>query len=398
MSEKGSIAGIDIGTSQIRIVAAELNDNIATIKTATEGPSNGLLKGSIVDIDRAAESLSDAIIQAEKAMGSEITEVLLNVSCPEIKGILGKGSLVISRFNHRITKWDVVRVLEIARQSDYSAGTDIVCAVPRSFFVDGQPTQNPVGTKGQLLEVEAVLVLVPELYIQNIKDLAKRVGLNIQALNSSIVAAAGAILDPLEKGVAVVDIGASLTDIALFDDHGLCWMTSLPIGGDYITSDISFGFQVSREEAERIKLTYGSLLSEGGNTFNLLDGKDAVGRKVNKSFLKEIVDSRLEEIFQFVVKSVVESGFNERLSEGIVFSGAVTKTPGFLAKAEDYLNVPVRIGYPKYMPGDLYDSAFACSMGLVLCSSSLRVNEESYRGADKSTFRGFSRVFKGLFG
>ncbi|GAB4267635.1 cell division protein FtsA [Thermincola ferriacetica] len=367
MSLPNVLVGIDIGTSGIKITVADSTDNFV-IKAMAEYPSQGVQKGRIIDIDRAVKSLENAIRLAEEAGRTEIRDIIVNVSGPEVQGILSTGSLLISRSSHRVTEWDVVRVLELARQNIVPTGKETICAVPRSFFVDGNYTPNPVGLRGRLLEVETMLILAPPDLLQERLDLAKRLGLKVDSVNAGIVATAGSALSPEDTGVALVDVGAGLTEIGIFDERGLCWLTSLPIGGDYITSDISFGLQVPKELAEKIKLQFGSLNRDDFHEGFTIPGLKGDGpKKINRQFVTEIIDSRITEIFDLIKQAILQSGYNDRVRKGLIFTGGVTKVPGFLERAHEYLKVPVCLGHNDGIY--LGDPRYSCSLGLVLCHS-----------------------------
>ncbi len=400
MSQQDIQVGVDVGTANIKVVVADVSGEKIRIAALCEQPALGVVKGIIEDVAKTTKPLEDAVAFAEKVSGIPIKDAFVNIAGIDVKSILCRGSLVVSRNSHRVTEWDVLRVLEIARENEIPKGMEVACVVPRRFFVDGESQTNPIGVEGQLLEVEAVLIIAPKCFLQQRRSLMERLGLELSSFNFSAVASAGAVLGDADKGVAVIDIGASLTDIAIFDNHGLCWIKSLPIGGEYITNDIAFGLQITKTEAENLKLKHGTLIpAEHGENLLLSVSSVSEERRVNRQFLTEIVESRVIEILQMVKQSILTSGYHQVIERGLIFTGGVTNTPGFVNRAAEYLKVPVRTSIGLYNdPKMSIDPVFTCAVGLIMCSlTGEHLAEPSSQGSNENLFDRFLRFLKEIF-
>jgi cell division protein FtsA len=374
---KECVVGLDIGTTKISAVVAEVSDD-GRVKIIGHGvaPSVGLRRGVVTDIEDAGLSILKAIDKAREATDYEIHSVVVGVTGDHIASLNSKGILPVVHANREITEEDVRQVIEQSKVIVLPPDREIIQAIPRSFTVDGQShVRYPVGMAGARLEVETHIITGAVTLLKNLAKAVNRAGLTVEAAVLEPIASAEAVLTPAEKnmGVAVLDIGGGTTDIAIFLEGDIVYSGVVPIGGAFVTRDVSIGLRISSEEAERVKLTYGSAIYNAQatgewDTFETV-GADGQTKQVTRRHLADIIGPRMEEIFTLANQKIEKSGYYNYLLAGIVLTGGGALLPTATTYCSDIIGLPTRIGTPDdiiNLPEELNTPIHATGLGLAL--------------------------------
>lgn len=370
------IAGLDIGTTKIAALIAEVTDDMrVNIIGVGLAPSKGLRKGTVVDIEQASESIVQAVEQAEHMAGRRIESVFVGITGEHIRSLNSKGMIAVTSPTREISREDVERVMESSRTVVLTPDREIIHAIPRGYIVDGQNgIRHPEGMSGSRLEVETHIIHGSSTFLQNVSKCVHRAQLQINVLVVEPIATAEAVLTEAERnlGVALADIGGGTTDVAVFTDGEIYYTGVIPIGGNHVTNDISMGLRTPPEESERVKLQYACALKEMVGDDEVVSHRPMGSneeRKVPARVLAEIVEPRMRELFELVYEEIKRSGAAGMLPGGLVLSGGGSLMRGVADLAREVTDMPVRVGRPMNIGGlaDKVDSpVFATGVGLLL--------------------------------
>jgi len=349
---KDLVVGLDIGTAKVMAVVAEVLPG-GELKLAGLGvsASNGLKRGVVVNIDATVQSIQQALKEAELMADCKITRVYTGITGSHIRGINSSGMVAVK--DKEVTPADVARVVETARAINISTDQRLLLVEPQEFVIDGQDVKEPIGMSGIRLEAKVHIVTGAQSAAENIIKCVRRCGLEVEQLMLNALASSLAVLteDERELGVAVVDIGAGTTDVAIFTNGAIRHTAVIPIAGDLITSDIAMALRTPTKDAEDIKVDSGyakQLLADPDQQVEVPGLGDRGPRMLSKQALAGVIEPRVEEIFSLVQQVVRESGYEEVLSSGIVITGGSAVMPGMVELGEDIFLKPVRRGIPKY--------------------------------------------------
>ncbi len=349
---KDLVVGLDIGTAKVMAVVAEILPG-GELKLAGLGiaPSNGLKRGVVVNIDATVQSIQQALKEAELMADCKITRVYTGITGSHIRGLNSSGMVAIK--DKEVTPADVARVVETAKAINISTDQRLLLVEPQEFVIDGQDVREPIGMSGIRLEAKVHIVTGAQSAAENIIKCVRRCGLDVEQLMLNPLASSQAVLtdDERELGVAVVDIGAGTTDVAIFTGGAIRHTAVIPIAGDLITSDIAMALRTPTKDAEDIKVESAcakQLLADADAQVEVPGLGDRSPRMISKQALAGVVEPRVEEIFSLVQQVIRDSGFEELLSSGIVLCGGSAVMPGMVELAEDIFLKPVRRGVPKY--------------------------------------------------
>lgn len=377
MAKKGHvIVGLDIGTTKTCAVVAELTDTGIDIIGIGSHPSEGLRKGVVVNIENTVETIKKAVEEAEHMSGCEISSVYAGIAGGHIKGQNSLGIVAVK--GREVDDEDVQRAVEASKAIAIPLDREILHTLPQSFVVDDQDgIRDPVGMSGVRLEAKVHIVTGSVTSVQNIVKSVNRVGLEINDIILEQLASSEAVLsrDEMDLGVALLDIGGGTTDIAVFSEGSIKHTAVLPVGGNYLTSDIATGLRTPLSEAEKIKIKYGcafSVLIPKDETIEVPSVGGREPRGVSRQILGRIIEPRMEEILNLAYKEIVKSGYEDILAAGIVLTGGTSILDGITELAEHIFNMPVRRGYPTGVGGlkDVVNSPmYATGVGLVIYGS-----------------------------
>jgi cell division protein FtsA len=378
MAGENIIAGLDVGTSTIRIVVGQIaktnESEQLNIIGVIEVPAAGMNKGSVVSIEDSVSSISAALEKAERMIGLPISNVWVGVGGTHINSQESNGVIAITKTSGEIQDSDVDRVIESARSVAAPVNYDIMHVMPKTFSIDNQTgVKDPVGMSGIRLEVTTQVIRGSSSQLKNVMRSIFRAGIDINDVVFCGLAASDAVLSVRQKelGVALVDIGASTTKLIIFEEGDILHIKVLPIGSDHITSDLALGLQTSIDVAERIKVELGSAVPgsfEKDDEVNLQDfgGED---QTFSKKYIAEIIQARVDELFEKIDAELQAINRSGLLPAGIVLIGGGSKLSGLSEVAKKKTMLPVSIGLNKKFStavDKVNDTTFATSLGLVL--------------------------------
>jgi cell division protein FtsA len=367
------IVGIDIGTSKICTLVARVEDgsNLRILGVGIE-QSQGLRKGTVVDLNAAALAVSRSIEKAERTSGFEINAALVSLAGSHVSSINSRG--VVGITGGIVDIEDIDRALDAAQAVAIPHNREIIHVIQRGFIIDGQDgIRTPVGMHGYRLEVEAHIITASASTIENLRQCVAASGIEISQFVLNPLASAEVVLSETERqmGVVVVDIGGGTTDMAIYIDGDVWHTMVLAVGGNHVTSDIAHGLRLPIQQAEEIKLKFGHAVQSEVNPeeqFSVRSfGSDAPLR-IRRQDLANIIEARVEEIFYLVLQEVRRSGYDGLLPAGVVLTGGSSQIPGARQLASRVMGLPARIAKPQHLMGltDQLDSpSFSTSVGLL---------------------------------
>lgn len=393
MARENYYAGIDIGSSAVRVVVAQLDPTAHTPVILGHGvaPMGGMQKGVITDVEEAVASVSRALDTAERIAGVPIERAYVSVNGSHISSQNSRGVIAVSRADGEITPDDVARVINAAQAISLPSNREILHVLPQNFIVDGQEyIHDPVGMTGVRLEVETHIIEGSAPFIKNLTKVINQAGIHIEDFVFAPLAAARPVLEKRQKelGVVVIDLGAGTTSIAAYEENTLLHTAVLPFGSSHITNDIAIGLRTSIDIAESIKVQYGTALAEhikANETLTIQGEADGEQETVSKQEVANIISARLEEIFSFVDKELKKISRSGLLPAGAVFTGGGANLPGVVELAKKRLRLPARIGkMPAYrgITDKTSGPEFAVPYGLILWA----IEQES-RTSHRSSLR-----------
>ncbi len=410
------IAGLDIGSTVVRMVIGqkvqtEKEEQLQIIGAITV-PSEGISKGNVTSIDAATASISACLEKAERLIGMPITKVLVSVNTPNVRCEKSRGVIAVGKVNGEITEEDVERAIEAARALSVPPNYEIIHVIPVRYLVDNQgDIKDPIGMTGVRLEVEILIVQALSSQINNLTKAIYRTGLEIEDLVLAPLAAAQAVLSQKQKdlGAVVIDVGAATTSIAIFEEGEVLHAAIIPIGSEHITADIAIGLRCPINLAERIKLEFGSARPDKFDKNDQVDlrplahdeGVADEVEEVSRYYLAEIIEARVEEIFDKVdneLKKIERSGM---LPAGAFIIGGGANTEDILDVAKQKLRLPAVIGTNKSIQtiiDKVNEPGYLIALGLAVWGSkNFNEKKSNSRGAADMVGKMFSFT-KGIFG
>lgn len=372
--DKNLIVGLDIGTSKIVTIVAELLPE-GTLKVIGLGqhPSRGLKKGVVVNIDSTMQAIQRSLEEAELMADCKIKTVFTGIAGNHIKSLNSHGMVKIK--DAEVSQMDVDRVVETARAVALPADQQILHILTQEFIIDGQDdVREPLGMSGMKLEVKVHIVTGAVAAAQNIVKCIKRCGLEVSDLILQPLASSIAVLteDEKELGVCLVDIGGGTTDIAVFKNGAIRHTAVIAIAGDQMTNDIAVAFRTPTQSAEDIKIKYGCALRQLADPREVVevpgvDGREA--RQLSIQTLAEVIEPRVVELYELVLQELRRSGMEEMIASGIVITGGSAMMRGMMELGEEIFHMPVRLGMPRYVGGlsdVISNPRYATGVGLIL--------------------------------
>ena len=369
-----TVAGLDIGTTKTCTVVATQGPQGLEIIGYGEAPSLGMRKGVVTDLEETIKSIEAATERAERMSGVHIGEVYVGITGEHIRSTNNRAVVAVANEDREVAATDVRRVVDASKIINLPADRQIVHALPRYFTVDGQDgVEDPVGMAGGRLEVDTHIITGGTTFITNVLKCVHRAGLEAAGLVFEPLASSAATLLDEEKqvGVVLLDIGGGTTDIAVYSGGGAIYTSTIPVGGNILTNDVSLGLKTTSAEAEQIKRTFGSGTSEGPDehTFPVktLDGRST--KDVSTAQLRQIVVPRVTEMFRMAKNKIIENVPRDLILGEVVLTGGGAHLAGVEALAEEVFGLPVRVGSPSAIGGlteALKQPQYATAIGLVL--------------------------------
>ncbi|MEY3743613.1 MAG: hypothetical protein RLZZ541_668 [Pseudomonadota bacterium] len=372
--DKNLIVGLDIGTSKIVAIVAELQPE-GTVKVIGLGQhiSRGLKKGVVINIESTMQSIQRALEEAELMADCKINNVYTGIAGSHIKSLNSHGMVKIK--DAEVSQMDVDRVIETARAIALPADQQILHILTQEFIIDGQEdVREPLGMSGMKLEVKVHIVTGAVAAAQNIVKCIKRCGIEVSDLILQPLASSLAVLteDEKELGVCLVDIGGGTTDIAVFKQGAIRHTAVVAIAGDQMTNDIAVAFRTPTQSAEDIKVKYGCALRQLADSREIVEVPGVDGREprqLSVQTLAEVLEPRVVELYEMVLNELRRSGMEEMIASGIVITGGSAMMRGMVELGEEIFHMPVRMGLPRYVGGlseVVGNPRYATGVGLVL--------------------------------
>jgi cell division protein FtsA len=350
------IAGLDIGTSAIKVVLGERKAN-GTIDVVGVGssPSRGLRKGVVVNIEGTVAAIARAVAQAETMAGCEIHSSFASISGSHLKSFNSNG--IVGVKSKEVSAGDIERVIEAAKAVAIPLDREVLHVLPQEFVIDDQDgVRDPLGISGVRLEARVHIITGAIASAQNIVKCANRCGLAVQDIVAAPLASARAVLSQEEQelGVCVVDIGGGTCGVTVFHAGAIKFTSVIAVGGNHITNDIAAGLRTPLAAAEKIKCDFGTAIARGVSKDETLEVPSTGGRParvLSKFVLAEIIEPRVTEIFALLQAELIKAGVEDLLTSGIVLTGGSAHLPGITQVAEQVFNLPVRVGAPEGVGG-----------------------------------------------
>lgn len=372
--KSGIYASLDIGTTSIKVIVAEiLNGQVNVIGVGNEH-STGLSRGMIIDIDQTADSIRRAVEQAEDKADVEIIDLIVGIPGSDLHISSCYSSISINQNHQEITNEDVIKVVEKAIEGSLDKNREGVNLTLDEFIVDGfDEIQDPRGMIGNRIEFKGMISSIPKSIIHNIRKAVEKAGYGIQNIILQPEAMSEVTLNKDERnfGAILIDLGGGQSSVSVIHDNQLKFSESIPEGGEYITKDISIVLNTSIKNAEKLKRDIGHAYSPHVNSERTVS-VDTVGEKdlvvFKESYIAEIIESRLEQILEQLKYKLDSIGATE-MPSGIFISGGVASLPGVEYLAEEIFNLPVSIYVPDFM--SIRYPTFTNGIGLVLKETSL---------------------------
>lgn len=379
MNQEHVIAALDIGSAKTTVVIAEAIGDLrrqTSIRVLGVGQARttGLRKGIVSDIEETTRSIRKAMEDAERMAGLRIESIYAGIAGEHVRAMTSTGIVAVN--GDEITRFDVDRANEVARAQPIPGDRELLHAIPQEYRVDkNQGIRDPIGMIGTRLETEMYLVTIGSSPAMNLRKSVERAGYRVKELVLEPIASALAVLteDEKELGVALVEMGAGTTDVAIFHEGKIRHIATIAFGGSNVTSDIVHGIGVTQADAERLKERYGCAYEPMVDPDDVVELPSTVAqgeRHIPREVLAHIIHQRIDEIFSLVHGEIQRAGYANRLSGGIVVTGGAAAMQGVAELATDVFGTGVRIGVPTENIGGLSDSVeaprFSTVAGLAL--------------------------------
>ena len=371
MAQAGrTFVGLDIGTTKISCVVADMNGGELRVVGIGNAPSEGLRRGVVVDLEKTVHSIQRAVAEAERMAGIPVRGVHAGIAGDHIRSINSRGVIAVSRKDNEIGAADVERVVEAAKAVAIPMDREIIHVIPQEFIVDDQDgIKDPIGMSGVRLEAEVHIITGAVASAKNICRSIQRAGLRVYDLVLEPLASSHAVLgrDERDLGVVLLDAGGGTTDVAVFFEGSIRHTAIVPFGGSNVTNDIAIGLRTPID-----KIQHGCAVASlvgSGETIAVSGVGGRADREISRHVLASMIEPRMEEIFSLANKEVRKNHFAELLGGGVVLTGGTSLMPGLTELAERVFEMPVRLGVPQGLGGlaaNIADPRFSTGVGLVL--------------------------------
>lgn len=428
------ISGIDVGTSGVRVIVGGLGkDGKLRVLGAGTAPSEGTRKGAVVNIEEVSGAIKKAAAEAERISGFSVDAAYVSVGGAHIDSLSSKGIVAVSRPNGEISQEDINRAIQASQSFPLSPNKEILHIIPKEFKVDNEDgIKDPKGMHGVRLEVDCLIIEGSSPFIKNLVKAVEGAKIDVLGLIFSPLAAARAALSERQKelGSLILDIGGKTSGLAVFEEGSVIHAAVLPVGSTHITGDIAIAFRLPIDEAEKIKINYGTCLPEeiskketikisgavsgevkkdgavssarrpadgsplsGKNAKEAKKGESSAGGADREDFVfsrreaAEIIQARACDIFELANKELKKINRTKLLPSGVIISGGGAKLAGIVDLAKQETHLPAEIGFPFEIDGifDKFgDPAFSVLIGLLLW------------GADEETREGHGGIYSGF--
>lgn len=371
------IVGLDIGTTKIAAIVGYKNEfGKVEILSIGKAESLGVQRGVVANIEQTIESIKTAVkIAADKA-NIDIEEVVVGIAGQHIKSMQHRGVVTRKSLEDEVSQADVDQLIDNMHRLVMNPGEEIIHVIPQEYIIDNvSGIRHPIGHAGIKLEGDFHIITGQVSAVKNIFKCVDRAGLKTVDLHLEPLASADAVLSDEEKeaGVVLVDIGGGTTDVAIFYDGIIRHTAVIPFGGAIITEDIKEGCGIIKAQAEQLKMRFGSALAQENQINEVISIPGLRGRphkEISVNTLAQIIQARMEEILEFVLFEIKNSGFERKLAGGIVVTGGGAQLKHLQQLVMLTTGLDCRIGTPnEHLAGaddELKNPMYATGVGLVM--------------------------------
>ncbi len=406
-NEERFVTGLDLGTETTRAVIVAVNKKgEKAVVGYNAGPSAGMRKGAPADLAAPAGAIDQMLGEAERMANFEVRSAYVSLNGAGVGSVWTEGMIMFSSPDHEVTEEDLLRIEETALSNCVLTNREILAMIPLEYALDGQRgIKNPLMMVGAKLEMRALVVSALKQTCENLKRITASADVQALRLVPSVTAAARAVLTgrQMENGVAVVEMGAATTSVAVYKEGDLQYLAVVPVGSNNITDDLAVMLKIDPGLGEEIKLNHisGDFEVERHPVIRISDGREE--RVFERKEVEELVQFRLEEIFTKIREKLKKAGYDRRLPEGIILTGGGAKMPEIEVFAREVLEAAVKIGVPQGLGGaieSIQRPEFAVATGLALLAAEERpttqVRAPKPKKAPKNASEG--NLLKKIFG
>lgn len=366
------IAGVDVGTASVKCVIAKFNnDNKPSIVGVGKRENGGMKHGVVTNMKLPMKAIDLAVSDAEKMAGTNVDAVVMSINGAHISSIKTDGMIAISSPNQEVTYEDIDRLEEVASIGKVDPNREILGFIPYSYNLDEQKNiSDPYGMTGIRLEVYASVISASAQHTQNLRRIAEDLKIGVDKFMASVTAAANVVLDDRQReaGVAVIDLGASTSSVAVYEDGELQFVKVVPLGGNNVTNDLAICLEITPDIAEDIKIKHVVATGRDEN-HNIVAKRDREHYSFNTEQIDEIVQARLEEIFEKIRDELKISGYDKQLPSGVVLTGGGANMKKIAQFAKKELETAVTLGtinIESSVTNEVKNLEFATAVGLTM--------------------------------
>ncbi|NCO10305.1 cell division protein FtsA [Candidatus Saccharibacteria bacterium] len=404
MQEPSNYAiGIDVGTTKVRTVVAHIDSTtgVPSIIGIGQADNSGMRKGVVVHLQGPAEAIDTALGEAERMSGYQVNGATLNLNGAHILTTHADGMIAVGALDHEVGHEDLARIEEVATIGKVPANREILDVIPHAYKLDSQDNiKDPLGMTGTRLEIDAHVISALTPYLVNIQKVAEMAKVDAHDIVASAIAAGRSVLheQQRESGVAVIDMGGATTSIAVYEEGDLQYVGVVPIGGVHVTNDLAIGLKTDPEVAEKVKCEHASATVRSEHSGVSIKHAEEI-LSFTTADIDEIVEARLEEIFEAIQRELKKAGYAGKLPSGVILTGGAAQMKHMAEFAKNFLGLAARVGKPAVnstVADDIEPTAFATAIGLMLLDSERghRVDSHSKKALSGKSARGaVSKLF-----
>ncbi len=375
MAKANFLVGLEIGTSKVCVVVASLrSDGALKIEGVGLAPSRGVRKGEIVDFETAGKCVHDALVDAEDKSNVEIDGVYVAITGSHLASFNNRGIITLPEEQEEIEESDLDDVRAAGREIELPKENAFMHELLQHYYVDGQEgVLNPVGMIGRRLEADFHIIHGIANRIKNSIRCVKEVGVEVEDVVFSGLAAAQVALTRNQKnlGALMIDIGGGTMEFVVYNDGVVKQSGVLAVGGDHITNDISMGLRIPMARAEKLKVDEGSVILGNclpGDTISLKDDSGFAGKEIERETLNTIVHLRVRETFELLKKTLERANYIDYAGAGIFLTGGGSQIQGIDILAQEIFDIPAQLAKVETMAGPtaaFENPQFAVALGLI---------------------------------
>ncbi|MCR3759275.1 cell division protein FtsA [Clostridium felsineum] len=363
------IIGIDVGSSKICIALGKLTKKgEVQIIGITSSKCEGVKKSIVVNIDSTAESIKNCMAKLKKMVEFDLSDVYVALHGSISELIHNKGVVAVSSDDRAIASSDVKRVIESTRFISVPSDREIIGVEPQQFIVDGYDNiKDPVGMSGTKLEADVHVITVNSNVVDNLIKSVNKAGYQVKGLcfEPKIVSNVTLSKHERESGCVLVDAGKENISISIIKNDNIVYIDNIPLGGSSITQDIALGLKIPFDEAEKLKLDYSDIDAniKSNNVDLNVKLSDGQNLKIDYSFFKLIVQSRIEELYELIRKKLIRKNYYNEITNVVIVGGGIALVKGSISVGRRVLDKNVRIGSPNFVGAS--NPIYASAVGIV---------------------------------